>query len=628
MPMRRFSRYALAALVALVVPACQQEPPGVQQQASVPLLTGRILPEDRAVAAALADIANGATVALIDAVTGQTVATTVSSPSGAFSLYTTVAFNPVEGRPYYVEASKGLAMGGDPNRAGASVARMRTLLFYQGGNWLSLASPVPGASITIGWATTTLSVISSLRNLSPAAQLALAGRIAGSNFNATGTVIDPVEFQKVYALVDAALRADQDPLEVIFYDPTAATLAARYGQGAGPLVIHDTLSPQTATRGGTVTVTGQNLPAPRPDTRVWVGDMPVAGWSVNANRSELRLTLGSSAYGGILKITQGSSTWYGPYVPVKGTVGTLAGNGNAVYLDGRGTLAGIPDPIGLAADSFGTLYVASGQGYRIRKLTTSGLMTSFVGTGGAGTTDGPAGVATVNAPHGLAFDAANNLYVCDYAKDLMRRVTPSGMTSTIAGTTSGYANGPAATSQLFRPTGVAADASGNVYVAEQGNHVIRKITPNGQVLTYAGVGLTFGSADGPVASATFNNPASVALDTAGNLYVADEGNNRIRKIDALGSTVTTLNATPLAGTPFGLTLDSAGNVYVACRDVNVIQKVTPGGTVSTLAGSGVPGTQDGALSTAQFSWPHFLVFVGDNLYVTDRRTHRIRVITP
>lgn len=322
--------------LTLALAACTTAPravPGLPVSNRHPL-QGQIRVPDRAIAALISDVANGATLSLIDSVTGATLATTVSTPEGTYALYLPAGFTPVPGRPYVLEALKGLPTGGSANRAGASLARLRTILFYQNSDWVSLTSATPGDRIDIGWATTALAVISNLRALSAPDQQGLMGKVnsAGTSFSALGTAVSSSEFSAVFALVDRTLKSDQDPVEVVGYDPTGATPATQYGRKPSDLVIYPALSPAAPVPGGTVTVAGQGFPAPRADVRVSVGTQPVA-WTVSADRRQLTLSLPTGAFSGLLAITQGSSTWTGPFIPV----GTATQRLSLDYEDGSVT---------------------------------------------------------------------------------------------------------------------------------------------------------------------------------------------------------------------------------------------------------------------------------------------------
>ena len=278
-------------------------------------------------------------------------------------------------------------------------------------------------------------------------------------------------------------------------------------------------------------------------------------------------------------------------------VSTLAGNGNifAPFSDGTGTAATFTMPAAVAMDAAGNTYVADYGNNRIRKITPAGVVTTLAGDGVAGFADGTGGAARFNGPQGIAIDNTGTLYVSDTYNERIRKVTLAGVVTTLAGSaTAGFADGPDITAKFYTPQGIAVDAAGNVFVADIGNQRIRKITPAGVVSTYAGNG-TGGMVEGPADQAKFYNPAAVAVDASGNVYVADASNNRIRKISP-ARIVSTLagdgNATafPFQGTvfqsPTGVAVDAYGTVYVADSYNDMIRKVTPGGGVGTVAGNG------------------------------------------
>ena len=244
----------------------------------------------------------------------------------------------------------------------------------------------------------------------------------------------------------------------------------------------------------------------------------------------------------------------------------------------------------------------------------------------------------------MALDSTGNVYVADANNNTIRRVTPGGAVTTLAGLagTQGSTDGTGSAARFYYPVGVAVDSTGNIYIGDCLNHTIRKVTPAGVVTTLAGLAGNPGSADGTGRAARFNEPLGVALDVAGNLYVADGDNNTIRKITP-GGAVTTLAG--LAGRfgsadgtgsaarfyyPIGVALDAASNVYAADEYNHALRKVTPAGVVTTLAGlAGNPGSADGTGSTARFKDPGGVaVDSAGYVYVADTLNDTIRVGGP
>ena len=329
-----------------------------------------------------------------------------------------------------------------------------------------------------------------------------------------------------------------------------------------------------------------------------------------------------------------------------GIVSTLAGfPGISSSADGFGSAARFNSPFGVATDSAGNVYVTDRGNSTIRKITPSGLVSTLAGTPGAyGSADGRGAAASFNDSHGIATDSASNVYVADSGSNTIRKITPSGVVSTLAGTPGAYgsADGSGAAASFGSQTGVATDSTGNVYVADSGNNTIRKITPSGVVSTLAGNPGVVGSADGTGAAAKFYLPGGLATDSTGNVYVADVMNSIIRKITPDGL-VTTLTGTPVVfgsadGTgaaasfnhPEGVATDSAGNVYVADVMNSIIRKITSAGVVSTLAGTpGASGSTDGSGAVASFGNPTGVATdSAGNVYVADFLNGIIRKITP
>ena len=336
--------------------------------------------------------------------------------------------------------------------------------------------------------------------------------------------------------------------------------------------------------------------------------------------------------------SQAQTTYGTPY-----TFRTIAGTaGIAGSTDGLG-ITQFVFPTGMAMDGSGNIYVSGND--TIRKITPAGVITILAGSPGIiGSADGTGPTAQFFGPHGLAVDGNGNVYVADTGSHTIRKVTPAGVVTTLAGSPGnpGHTDGTGSAARFGFPQGVAVDRSGNVYVADTLNDIIRMITPAGAVTTLAGTAGDSGSADGTGPAAQFALPTDVAVDGSDNVYVADSGNNTIRMITSAG-VVTTLaglagiNSGSADGTgsaarfsnPTGVTLDGSGNLYVTDNSNNTIRMVTSAGVVTTLAGTaGVTGYADGTGPAAKFNDPIGVTVDGSaNVYVADTNNHSIRKIT-
>jgi DNA-binding beta-propeller fold protein YncE len=267
---------------------------------------------------------------------------------------------------------------------------------------------------------------------------------------------------------------------------------------------------------------------------------------------------------------------------------------------------------------------------------------TFSGSGQAGLADSDGQVGQFNRPHGLAIDDKGNVYVSDRGNHAIRVVATNGDIRTLAGNgKEGNVDAVGAAASFRQPIAVAVDKSGNVYVADRDNHVIRLIDPSGKVTILAGTG-TKGFANGPASSAQFNEPYGVALSPdEKTLYVADYLNHAIRAIDLASKQVTTLAGNGTAGfangvgnkaqfnQPYNVKTDANGRLYVPDQNNHMIRRVDPDGTVSTVAGNGQSGFADGKPSEARFNNPTGLGVAADGtIYVSDRNNHRIRAISP
>lgn len=329
-----------------------------------------------------------------------------------------------------------------------------------------------------------------------------------------------------------------------------------------------------------------------------------------------------------------------------GLVSTLAGSaGIAGFANGTGSTARFYSPNALVAGSDGTVYVADTNNHTIRKITAAGVVTTMAGSAGsAGSLDATGTSATFKSPYGLALDAAGNIYVADTGNHVIRKITPAGVVTTVAGTagSSGSTDATGSSARFKSPLGVASDAAGTLYVADTGNHVIRKISSGGVVETLAGTAGSSGSTDDTGASARFSSPYSVSVDGSNTVYVADTGNNTIRKITS-GGVVSTLagmvgsnGAADGVGTmagfssPNAVAVGSGGTVYVADTQNHVVRKIVVSTkAVTTYAGvSGIPGEVDGAVRPAKFHAPQSaLLDAAGNLFVSDTDDSVVRKVT-
>lgn len=351
---------------------------------------------------------------------------------------------------------------------------------------------------------------------------------------------------------------------------------------------------------------------------------------------------GSGFGRGVSKIWQVSSV---------GILSTLAGTGIPDYSGdgGQASAAQLNSPTAVALDAQSNLYIADSLNHRIRKLTPAGTITTFVGTGVPGFAVDfglPAG-AQLNTPEGVTVDAAGNVYISDTLNSRIRQDAPGGNIFTIAG--NGNASyfgdgGPATLAAVNQPEGIAIDSSNNIYIADTLDNVVRKVN-NSTITTLAGFGTPGYSGDGGAAtSARLNRPSAVAVDTAGNIFVADTANNRVRKIDPLGliTTVAGNGSTAFGGDggpaadsslsgPRGVAVDAGGNLYIADTGHNRIRKVTPDGMIVTIAGNGTCcySGDGGSAAVAQLNAPWGIwADARGSIYVADSGNNAIRMLQP
>ena len=331
-------------------------------------------------------------------------------------------------------------------------------------------------------------------------------------------------------------------------------------------------------------------------------------------------------------------------VAAGGVVTTVAGlHGSYGSADGVGSAARFNNPQAVAVDPSGNLYVADNGNSTIRKISPAGVVSTLAGVpGNTGSTDGSLPHNTLNTPTSTAVDAAGNVYVANEADATIRVVAPGGATTLLAGVShnQGHQDGTGGGALFMFPTALALGPDGNLYVADGG--YIRKVTPGGVVTTVAGSGAST-TADGTGSGASFNNARGICVDASGNIYVAEESD--VIRLVAAGGVVTTLAGQPFFfgnhdgtgsaaqfnfnyGQMIGMAVDPSGNVWIADTYNYTVRMMTPGGTVTTVAGSGSPGYADGTGAAAAFGVVYGLAFnAAGNLCIADSGSSRIRLMT-
>jgi len=322
-------------------------------------------------------------------------------------------------------------------------------------------------------------------------------------------------------------------------------------------------------------------------------------------------------------------------------VTTVAGSGTMKFADGKGTDASFSNLMGLAVDSGGNVYVADSRNNRIRKVRPDGVVTTIAGSGKDGSTDGKADSASFFFPVAVAAGANGNVYVADTHNSLIRKISPDGIVSTLVGRNQPVKKDLSDSLQkLDNPYGIAVGKDGTIYFTDWAKDLICKISPDGKLSEVAGDGAP-GAVDGKGHAASFYLPEGIAVDDHNNLYISDCYNNIIRKIDPNGI-VTTLagrafkrnqgskngkGAAASFNHPCGIAVDRKGNVYVADVGNNKIRKVTPDGVVSTFAGTGKRGAANGAIDSATFNRPFGVAVDREgNVYVADYQNNMVRKI--
>ena len=337
-------------------------------------------------------------------------------------------------------------------------------------------------------------------------------------------------------------------------------------------------------------------------------------------------------------------------VSTSGIITTIAGNGFKTISPNGGAASSaiLANPTNVAIDLNGNLLVADWNNQLLERVTlANGTIAAIAGIGRAAYTadNVPATSAGLNFPEGITTDRSGNIYLSDTFNERIRKIDANGIITTIAGVgQSGYQGdgGSALKANVSVPQGLRFDPAGNLVFADSNNHVVRSISPQGIITTIAGTGTAGYNRDGVAATqAQLNTPTDVSFDAAGNLYIADSGNHRIRRVD-LSKTITTVAGTGTGGfsgdgvatsvqlfTPYGINFDNAGNLMIADRDNSRIRLLTPSGQLKTIAGDGVERLNgDGSLATAaSLARPQGVVMDGaGNIFIVDTRNNRIREI--
>jgi sugar lactone lactonase YvrE len=343
---------------------------------------------------------------------------------------------------------------------------------------------------------------------------------------------------------------------------------------------------------------------------------------VSATSTQINTTVPLAAGTGNVTITIGNTIAKGPvftYIPEQIVI-TVAGGGGPERptVNGIGSLATFAQPTNITIDKNGNIYVSDTGNNLIRKITPQGVVSTFAGSGAAGFADGLGTAASFNRPWGITSDLLGNVYVADANNFLIRKITPDGMVSTFAGNrTAGTGDGTGKSASFTYPFAIVADASGNLFVTDDLG-AIRKVSPQGVVTTYL------------AAPQPFLVPSAIAIDATGNLYVSDTNSDVIYKITLQrkvvdyaghGRSVVATNGPGNQATfsePKGLTVDKSGNVYVGDSYNKLIRKISPEQVVYTFAGNSFENQTDGPIASSGFYYPMGLTIdANDNIYIVD-----------
>ncbi|MCB0488635.1 MAG: IPT/TIG domain-containing protein [Cyclobacteriaceae bacterium] len=461
--------------------------------------------------------------------------------------------------------------------------------------------------------------------------------ITGRNFSSTLSE-NEVTFNSVAATVVSA-TATQIVAKVPFDALTGkVVVTTSAGTASGPEFEYFlaptilSLSPSFGPYNTVVSVMGNNVAPDGSGITIWFNDKEAEVVSRKSFQVEVRVPEGAGD--GVVRVETLGGSHEGPvfdYWQI-GVVTTIAGDGTTGFQDGPGATAKFNFPTGMAVDANDNVYVADRSNNRIRKITPDGNVSTLVGNGEETSVDGDLSTARIRRPTGLCFGDDGTLYFTESTGGRVRKITAEGQVTTIAGLgTAGYLDGAAADAQFNFPTGIAIDSKGNLFVGDFGNNCVRKIA-NGQVTTFAGT-LDMGTTDGTGSEARFSAPNYIVIDADDNLFVSENLNHRIRKITPSGDVTTIAGSIegsddgPAASAtfrfPYGLAFDNEGQLLIVDGSNNSIRMLDKDNNVRTVAGGGIPGWEDGEWLAAQFDLPNGIAVNSKGEFFVGDRTQRV-----